>query len=288
MRSSTLAQTKDLLRELHLRARKGLGQHFLVDQSVLQKIISAAELVSNDTVVEVGPGLGILTAELAKRAGKVLAIEVDPELFSFLAAKFSRLTNVILINEDILRFEMSRLLSLSSTEQPKHGYKVVANLPYYIASPVIRRFLEAPLKPSLMVVMVQKEVAQSIVASAGKMSLLSVGIQLYGRPKIVAWVPARSFYPPPKVDSAIVRIEVYEHPAVEVEPEGFFQVVRAGFAAPRKQLRNALAQGLSIPAKVAAELLNRAGIAPQRRAETLSLEEWAELYRVFNSTKPED
>lgn len=166
---------------------------------------------------------------------------------------------------------------------PDFNYKVVANLPYYIASAAIRHFLEAEFKPLRMVVMVQKEVAESIAAVPGKMSILSVGVQVYGKPVIAGYVPAQSFYPPPKVDSAIVRIDVYSRPVVEIE--GFFRVVRAGFSAPRKQLRNALAQGLSIPPSAAAKILSLSGISSQRRAETLSLEEWAELYRTVVSSQ---
>ncbi|MBT9149023.1 MAG: Ribosomal RNA small subunit methyltransferase A [Dehalococcoidia bacterium] len=275
-----LLQTKKLLRRFGLHAKKGLGQHFLVDQAVLRAIIEAAELTPDDTVVEAGPGLGVLTEELVGIARRVVAIEIDHRISSILTERFSHLTNIVILNNDVLQFAPGEFFA-DQLPTPDFNYKVVANLPYYIASPTIRHFLEAAIKPRCMVVMVQKEVAESIVASPGRMSILSIGVQIYGKPEIVDYVPAQSFYPVPKVDSAIVRIDVYCRPVVEIE--GFFQVVRAGFSAPRKQLRNALAQGFSIPPIAAAVLLNRSGISPRRRAETLSLEEWAVLsfeYRV--------
>lgn len=271
-----LSQTKKELRRLDLYAKKGLGQHFLTDDRVLKSLLSAAELTSNDTVVEVGPGLGILTKELVNKAGWVIAIEVDTKLAAALKESLAPWPNVTIINTDVLKSDPGALLA---KETP---YKVVANLPYYIASAVLRHFLEASLKPRLMVVTVQKEVAQAIVAPPGKMGLLSVSVQFYGKPAIVDYVPARSFYPSPKVDSAIVRIDLYHHPRVEVEDEAmFFRVVRGGFSAPRKQLHNSLAQGLEMTPGDAAALLKEAGVSHKRRAETLSLEEWATIYRLF-------
>jgi 16S rRNA (adenine1518-N6/adenine1519-N6)-dimethyltransferase len=272
---SPIAEAKSQLHRLGVRAKKGLGQHFLVDRSVLDKIISAAQLASTDTVIEVGPGLGILTEELLKRAGKVIAIEVDSKLAASLKKRVSNSSNLTVLNANILELNLTELAS-------KHGYKVVANLPYYIAAPILRHFLEASPKPSLMVVMVQKEVGQSIVAQPGDMSILGISVQLYGKPAIVDYVPAQSFYPEPKVDSAIVRIEVYPRPAVQVvDIAGFFEIVKAGFSAPRKQIRNSLALGLQLDSTEIVELLKQAGIAPQRRPETLSLEEWASLRRAF-------
>ena len=282
-RSFLLSQTKKQLHSLELHTRKGLGQHFLVDDRVLKRIVSAAEPASTDTVVEVGPGLGILTKALAQRAGWVIAVELDPKLASALEQSLASLANVTIVNADILESDPEALMK-EARDNVEAGYKVVANLPYYIASAVVRHFLEAELKPRLMVVMVQKEVAQAIVAQPGDMSLLSVSVQLYGKPSIVDYVPPRSFYPPPKVSSAIVRIEVYERPAVEEDVARFFDVVRGGFTAPRKQLHNSLAQGLKILPAEAAALLERAGISQKRRAETLSLEEWARVCHVFSAT----
>ena len=275
---SPIAEAKSRLHRLGTIAKKGLGQHFLVDRSVLDKIISAAELAPSDTVIEVGPGLGILTGELAKNVAKVIAIEVDSKLASSLQKRLSKFANLTVINADVLQLDPIELIDR------KKNYKVVANLPYYIAAPILRHFLEAPLKPSLIVVMVQKEVAQSIVAQPGDMSILGISVQLYGKPTIVDYVLAQSFYPEPKVDSAIVRIEVYPGPVVGVtDIAGFFDIVKAGFSAPRKQIRNSLALGLQVPLAESMALLEQAGIAPQRRPETLSLEEWAQLHRVFSS-----
>jgi 16S rRNA (adenine1518-N6/adenine1519-N6)-dimethyltransferase len=274
---SPIVEAKSRLHHLGTTAKKGLGQHFLVDRNVLDKIISAAELAPSDTVIEVGPGLGILTAELVKRAKKVIAIEVDPKLAASLKKRVSNPPNLTVLNANILELKPIELAS-------KHSYKVVANLPYYIAAPILRHFLEASTKPSLMVVMVQKEVAQSIVAQPGNMSVLGISVQLYGEPTIVDYVPAQSFYPEPKVDSAIVRIEVYPGPALDItDIAGFFDIVKAGFSAPRKQIRNSLALGLQVPLAESMALLEQAGIAPQRRPEMLSLEEWAQLHRVFSS-----
>ncbi len=273
---SLLAETKQLLRRFNLRARKRLGQRFLIDGDVLQRILSAAELTADDIVLEVGPGLGILTRELAQRARQVIAIELDDKLSNFLKQELVSSPNVMIINEDILKIEPATLLA-----RPER-YKVVANLPYYITSPVLRHFLEATLKPDLMVVMVQKEVAEAIVAGPGKRSLLSISVQFYGRPTIISKVPANSFYPAPEVDSAILRIDLYPKPAVAVDDtEGFFGTVRAGFASPRKQLANSLAQGLGWPKADVLSVLAEASIAPQRRAETLTLEEWAQLRQAY-------
>lgn len=271
----TLSRTKRELRRLNLRAKKGFGQHFLVDEQVLEKMISAAQLGPGDTVVEVGPGLGVLTRELARQAGCVIAVEIDPAMVAALKETIAQLPNVTIVHADILK------CTPDSLTEGATSYKVVGALPYNIASAVLRHFLEANVKPRLMVVALQKEVARTVAAGPGDMGLLSVGVQFYGRPAIVDYVAARSFYPPPKVDSAIVRIDVHESPPVQVTDErGFFDVVRGGFAAPRKQLRNSLAQGLRLEPTAAAAILEQAGIDRQRRAETLSLEEWAAVYRA--------
>jgi 16S rRNA (adenine1518-N6/adenine1519-N6)-dimethyltransferase len=272
---SPIVEAKTRLRHLRTRAKKGLGQHFLVDRGVLEKIVSASELAPSDTVIEIGPGLGILTEELVKKVGKVTAIEVDPKLAASLKKRVFNFPNLTVLNANILELEPIELAS-------KHSYKVVANLPYYIAAPILRHFLEASFKPSLMIVMVQKEVAESITAQPGDMSILGISVQLYGKPTIVDYVPAQSFYPQPKVDSAIVRIEVYPKSTVDVKDiAGFFEVVKAGFSAPRKQIRNSLAQGLRLEPEEVAQLLKQAKISPQCRPETLSIEEWAKLQRAF-------
>ena len=282
-----LSQTRRLLRRFGVRARKGLGQHFLVDEEVLRWITSAAALDPTDMVIEVGPGLGLLTRELATRAGRVIAVELDDRLAAALKRELAAFDNLAVVNEDILKVTPAELLRQRTVDD--FGYKVVANLPYYITAPVLRYFLEARPKPGMMVVMVQKEVAEVIAARPGQMSLLSVSVQYYGRPEIVASVPARCFYPVPEVDSALLRIDLYPRPAVEVaDGDGFFALVRAGFSAARKQLANSLTQGLGLPKDRAMALLNGAGIDRRRRAETLTLEEWAQLWQVSAQEREEE
>lgn len=278
-----LTRTRSLLRRAGLRARKELGQHFLIDEKALESIVTAAQLTPADTVIEIGPGLGVLTAELAGRAGHVLAIELDDRLATLLGQTLSSFHNITVINEDVLEIDPAALLrEHSRPEENGHlNYKVVANLPYYITSPVLRHFLEASVKPQLMVVMVQKEVAEQIAAQPGKMSLLSVSVQLYGEAEIVGYVPASSFYPVPEVASAVLKVTLYSSPAAGVtDTEGFFSLVRAGFTAGRKQLANSLSRGLRVSKSETLRLLAESDIDPQRRAETLTLEEWARLWRV--------
>jgi 16S rRNA (adenine1518-N6/adenine1519-N6)-dimethyltransferase len=277
--SPLLTETRRLMRRYGLHARKKLGQHFLVDSRVLEIALEAAALTPDDVVIEVGPGLGILTSELARKAGRVIAVELDERLAAALKKEFTSLHNVTVLNGDILKLDPAGLLEESGGPG---GYKVVANLPYYITAPVLRHFLEASLRPQSMVVMVQKEVAETIAARPGRMSLLSISVQFYGKPVIVDYVPAASFYPAPEVDSAVLRIDVSSEPRVTVADEdGFFGLVRAGFSAPRKQMTNSLAQGLEMSRVEVLPFLEKAGIDPERRAETLSLEEWARLSKVF-------
>ncbi len=283
-------QTKRLLRHFDLRARKGLGQHFLIDEEVLKLVTSAAELAPADVVIEIGPGLGVLTRELARQAGWLFTVELDSRLAAILKRTLVSSSNVTVINRDILQIDPAALLReqtarLSRLVGSPLSYKVVANLPYYITSPVLRHFLEASLKPRLIVVMVQKEVAEAITAGPGQMSVLSISVQFYGKPEVISYVPARCFYPAPAVDSAILRITVYPKPVVDVDEEGFFRLVRAGFTASRKQLGNSLSQGLNLPKEEVLSLLEKGGIRPQRRAEALTLEEWAELWRVCTQLK---
>jgi 16S rRNA (adenine1518-N6/adenine1519-N6)-dimethyltransferase len=281
---SLLAETKKLLRRAGLRARKGLGQHFLIDDIVLENIVAAADLSPADTVIEVGPGLGILTRELAEKAGWVIAIELDNKLAEVLRKTMAPFDNVVIINEDILGTDPESLLKGRAPHFPPElkSYKVVANLPYYITSPVLRHFLEASVKPEVMIVMVQKEVAEAIVAAPGRRSVLSTSVQFYGKPDIIDIVPAGSFYPKPEVDSAVLRIDVFPAPAVDVDEQEFFELVKAGFTASRKQVANSLAQGLGISKEEVKSILVEAGIDAQRRAETFTLEEWARLWRVYH------
>jgi len=267
---------RKLLHEFDIQPKKSLGQNFLVDQRALERIVEAAELGPEDIVLEIGPGLGTLTRLLAARAGRVVAVELDSRLVEALKKILADLSNVEVIHGDILELDPAALLTRAAGFQ----YKVVANLPYYITSAILRHLLTAAVKPKLMVVTVQLEVARRIVAEPGDMSLLAVSIQFYGRPRIVARIKAGAFYPSPQVDSAVVRIDLHEQPVVEVDDvDSFFEVVRAGFAQRRKQLRNALAAELGLPTNQVAQALSRAGINPKRRAQTLSIEEWARVWK---------
>ena len=278
---------RQLLRQFDFKPKKRLGQHFLVDEAVLERILSAAELSPGDIVIEIGPGLGILTEALAKQGARVIAVELDAKLVTLLRKRLAGFPDVKIMHADILKVAPRQLLqdNLPACDLVR-GYKVIANLPYYITSPVLSHFLEAQPRPSKMVVMVQKEVGEAIAAALGKMRLLSVRAQFYSKPAIVSYVPAASFYPAPKVDSVILRLDVYSQPPIEVsDVAGFFDIVMHGFSAPRKQIRNSLAHSLEMPPGQVASLLEKAGIEPKRRAETLSLEEWRELWRVFGPFK---
>ncbi|MFC2046673.1 16S rRNA (adenine(1518)-N(6)/adenine(1519)-N(6))-dimethyltransferase RsmA [Chloroflexota bacterium] len=294
MKTDSLSvQTRRLLRHFDLKARKGLGQHFLIDGEVLKLITAAARLTPTDVIMEIGPGLGVLTRELARQAGWVAAIELDNKLAALLKKTLVSFDNVAIINKNILDIDPTTLLSEHRARFPSAidtpvSYKVVANLPYYITSPVLRHFLEASVKPQLMVVMVQKEVAEAITAEPGQMSVLSISIQFYGKPRIINHVPARCFYPVPEVESAILQVDVFPQPAVAVtDVSRFFKLVRAGFTASRKQIGNSLAQGLGLPKAEVLALLSSAKIVPQRRAETLTLQEWSQLWQIFTAARKE-
>jgi 16S rRNA (adenine1518-N6/adenine1519-N6)-dimethyltransferase len=267
------------LRAARVSARKSLGQYFLRDKRALSRIAAACELTPGETVIEIGPGLGALTDALAGRASDVIAIEKDDALSALLEERFSR-TNVRVVHGDALELEPNRLLGEATR------YVLAGNLPYAIVQPLLRHYLEARPKPRRIVVMVQAEVAESIVAKPGGMSLLSLAVQVYGEPKLLFRLPPSAFYPPPKVRSAVVRIDVGEHLRAEVhDVDAFFEVARAGFSTRRKQLRNALANGLDIDGTEASQLLARAGIDGTRRAQDLSLDEWGALARTWAPTR---
>ena len=258
------------------RTKKSLGQHFLVDRRVLRRIVSAAAIASTDLIVEIGPGRGILTEALLEAAHAVKAVELDDTLARDLRARLENRGGLEVVTAD------GRYVPLAPLVGESTPYKVVANLPYYAASPIVRRFLEAENKPTLMVVLVQKEVAQNMTASPGKMGLLSVATQLYGSPRIVASVPPGAFRPAPKVTSALVRIDVYPEPALKLDSiDHFFELVRAGFSSPRKQIHNSLGRALSMPTDAVTEMLSNAVIDATRRPGTLSLQEWGRLYGTW-------
>ena len=253
-----------------------MGQHFLSDSRVLGRILAAARISPQDLVIEVGAGPGALTRKLVKHGAHVIAIELDPHLASRLADRLGNPANLTIVEADARTVDLAVLV-------PAHSeYKVVGNLPYYAANPIVRRFLEAAHQPSIIVVTLQEEVARSMAAAPGHMSLLSVAVQYYAVPTLVCTVPPRAFRPPPKVTSAVVRLDVRPDPIVTVIDAGkFFDLVRAGFSAPRKQLRNSLSHGLGLPAAEVGQLLAGLELDGSRRPATLSLEEWALIHRAW-------
>jgi len=288
------------LAALGIYPKKGLGQNFLVDPAHRARIVAAADLTPADTVLEVGPGPGVLTELIAQQAGRVVAVELDDRLIPILRERFAGQPHVSIVHADILKVDVGALMlearswkleaggqgqpSASSIQLPASSYKVVANLPYYITSAAIRHLLESVPPPELLVLTVQREVAERMVASPPDMSLLALGVQFYATARIVEHIPAGAFYPKPKVDSAVVRLERRPEPVVSgVTAEAFFRAARAGFSQPRKQLRNSLAAGMAVPPAQAEAWLTGAGIAPQRRAETLTLAEWGALALVVES-----
>ncbi len=265
------------------RPRKSLGQHFLIDAGILRRIVAAADLTPEEVALEIGPGRGALTRRLLARAARVVAVELDAGLAAALPGRLGNPPNLTVVSGDARTVDIGALVRAGAPgDRPAClAYKVAANLPYYAANPIIRRFLEAEPRPRSMVLMLQREVADSMTAASGKMSLLAVATQYYATPRPVCLVPPGAFRPVPKVTSAVVRLDLRERPAVAVaNTEAFFDLVRAGFSAPRKQLRNSLSHGLGLPAGVVGGLLASAGIDGQRRAETLSIEEWAAVYTV--------
>ncbi len=270
---------RQMLDQLGVVPKKSLGQNFMVEPGALRRLADAAEVGADDAVLEVGAGLGALTEVLAGRARRVVALEIDDRFIPALRQRFAGQPNVEVVLGDVLEADLAALMG------PDAGaYKVVANLPYYITSAILRHLLENPAPPHLLALTVQREVAERIAAGPGKMSLLAVSVQFYGRPRVMARLKPGSFYPPPGVESAIVQIE--PHPGGPLLPPGeapgFFAVARAGFSQPRKQLKNSLAAGLRVDAGTASGWLAAAGIDPRRRAETLSLEEWLALYRAVS------
>ena len=269
---------RGLLKKYKISPVKWLGQNFLIDEKVLRKIIEAAELSENDIVLEVGPGIGNLTAELAKRVKKVIAIEKDQKMIEILEKllESSDVRNVQIIKGDILKLEPK-----TYNLKPK-TYRVVANIPYYLTSPLIRKFVETvEVKPQLLVLMVQKEVAQRIVARPPAMSILAVSVQFYAKPEIISLVSKKSFWPSPKVDSAIIKISAFNQRRKSAFNQRFFKIVRAGFSQPRKQLINNFSKGLEFDKKKVEVWLLKNKIQPNQRAETLNLEDWINLTKSF-------
>ena len=301
----TPTRVRAALRALDLRPTRGMGQNFLIDPDALGAIVGAAELTSDNTVIEVGPGLGVLTWELLNHAGHVVAVELDRRLADRLREEFIDHPKLTIVQGDILNLAPEQLLgdhrppttdhrsyanddSPSSAVSRRSSYKVVANLPYAITSAALRHFLEAAHKPDLMVVLVQWEVAKRIAAGPGDLSVLAHSVQIYAEPEILARVPASSFWPAPAVDSAVLRLRMRPQPAVEVEIRPLLRLIKAGFLQARKKLSNALptglaAMGVRIDKLHAVAALEAAGVDPNRRAETVTLEEWVRVYQQVHA-----
>jgi 16S rRNA (adenine1518-N6/adenine1519-N6)-dimethyltransferase len=248
--------------------KKSLGQHWLHDRDVLAHIADLAEITPEDTVLEIGPGLGTLTSELLRRAGDVVAVEFDPDLARKLPGQFPG-KNLEVINEDVLLFNLNNLSA---------SYKVVANVPYYITSKIVQRLMTAQNKPATTVLLVQKEVAERLAAKPGDMSILAVSAQVYAEVELGPVVPAVLFTPPPKVDSQVIVLKTRPKPLLgDVNEKDFFRVVKAGFSAKRKKLRSSLAGGLGVSKQEAENLLKKVGISPEARAEALPIDDWLRL-----------
>jgi 16S rRNA (adenine1518-N6/adenine1519-N6)-dimethyltransferase len=269
--SHSSLNVRDLLHQYDLHPNKRLGQVFLVDERSLKRIVDAAQLSPENNVLEIGPGLGSLTRHLARKTRLVVAVEIDVRLIPPLEQVLAPYPNVRIIQGDILSLDPSVILE-------NEEYLVVANIPYYITSQVIRHLLENQNKPQRIVLTIQREVAERICAEPGKMSLLALSVQVYGQPMITSIIPAKAFYPKPKVDSAVVRVELFHDPLIPRDQlDAFFQLIKAGFSQKRKTLRNAISAGIGIEPNTAIEMLTGAKIDPGRRAETLSMHEWRTL-----------
>ena len=274
-----MINTPQLLKKYGLRPKKGLGQNFLVDEAALRRVVDAADLRAGEAVLEIGPGLGSLTRHLAAAAQRVVAVEIDDKLIPPLREVLSPFEDVTIIHDDILNCNPNTLMFDSP-------YVVVANIPYYITSAIIRHLLEADTPPQRIVLTVQREVAQRICAQPGSLSLLALSVQVYGEPQIAARIPAGAFYPPPKIDSAVVRIDLFPEPKIPMGTlDAFFKLAKAGFGQKRKTLNNAISAGMGWPKQKTQALLEAAAIDPQRRAETLNIDEWRRLTLIATTAE---
>ncbi len=266
---------RTLLDKHDLQPKKSLGQNFLHDPHTLEKIVAIAEVQLTDSVLEVGPGTGLLTAQLVRAAREVVAVELDTRFQPILEPMFDQTPNIRFIWDDILNVDPDALF-------PGRDYIVVANVPYYITSAILKHLLERDRRPRRLILTIQHEVAERVCARPPDMSLLAVGVQFFGRPHIAGKLNPAVFWPRPEVDSALLRIDTYPAPPVDVpDVKIFFRMARAGFGQKRKQLRNSLGAGLQLKAEALAAISAASGIDLTRRAETLTLEEWAALTRAF-------
>lgn len=269
--SSKPLDIPNLLHEFGLKAKKSLGQNFLIDPAALRRVAEAARITDRDVVLEIGAGPGNLTRDLAQAARRVVAVELDQRFLPVLEKTLVEFDNVQIIHADILKVDPEKL-------GLPDGYLVAANIPYYITSAVIRHLLESGVKPKRLVLTVQQQVSARICAVPDDMNLLALSVQVYGEPVVVSGIPAGAFYPAPEVDSAIVRVELFSKPLIPQEKlELFFRLAKAGFSQKRKTLRNAISAGMRLKPDEVNAILKACGIDPMRRAETLDLQEWKKL-----------
>jgi 16S rRNA (adenine1518-N6/adenine1519-N6)-dimethyltransferase len=271
------SDVKKVLKSKDFKPKKSLGQNFLVNKQIIDKSVDAANLSKKDFVLEIGAGLGSLTLVLAKKTDKVLAIEIDRTICNVLSDTLKDLNvkNVKVLNEDVLKIKDTAI-----SKWPK-GYKIVANLPYYIAAPIVRKFLETKNKPKVMVLLIQKEVAQRICSKPPRMNILAVSVQFYAGPEIISSVSRSSFWPQPNVESAIIKITPFKKDYDRKFAIKFFKIVKAGFKNPRKQLINNLSSGLKISKEITKVFLEKSGFSVKQRAETLSVENWKKLTKTI-------
>jgi len=265
---------RKLLKQHQTQALKKLGQNFLIDKKIIKKII--AELILNLHVLEIGPGIGVLTAELAKRTKKVIAVEKDLKMVEILKETIKEIKNIEVIKGDILK------LNLNSLNLKSKKYQITASLPFHIVSPTIRKFLESEIPPQQMILVVQKEIAQRICAKLPHLNILAIAVQFYGKPDILGYISKKSFWPSPKVDGAILKISKICPKFPGIDSKLFFRIVKAGFSTPRKQLLNSLSQGLKIDKKIVKDWLLKNKIQPSLRPENLKLEDWVRLTESIN------
>jgi len=264
-----------LMRDYGIKPKKGLGQNFLINEIYLAKITEVAQIDKNTDVLEIGAGMGNLTRHLAAAARHVTAVELDRQLIPILTKVTRDFTNVRIVQGDILELPVNDLMDAP-------GYVVAANIPYYITSALIRYLLECTAKPSAIVLTIQREVAQRICADAGALSLLALSVQVYGSPRIAARIPSGAFYPVPKVDSAVLAVDLYDQPMIPYKLlDYFFRLAKAAFTQKRKMLHNALAGAPELNKEKVDLLLSRAGIDPKRRAQMLTIDEWKQLTSVY-------
>ena len=262
--------------QTRVRAKKSLGQHWLVDGKVLSRIVRAAHLTDDETVIEIGPGRGALTRQIARVASRLIAVEIDTELAARLQASYAADAKVSVLNEDVLESPVESLLNAGGGALP---YVVMGNLPYYIGTAIVRKFLTSGIPPRRMLVMLQAEVAERMAAKPGDMSYLAAETQLFAEARVLFRIPPSAFRPPPKVQSALLQLDIRDSPDVEVDDvAAFLDLVRAGFAAPRKRLRNSMAVGLRIRAAVSTGILEAAKVDEGKRPQELDLDAWRDVY----------